>query len=79
MNVTISLKTNYTRIVWYVSIINGSNGSGKSYGHVYRIYYSDDNTYKVGVRNLASSQIKVHSIVRCVYVKNTAVQDLGDN
>lgn len=70
------MKSNYTRVVWYVSINNSTSGSGESYGHVYRIYYSSQNVYKVGVRNLSSSTIKITCIVRCVYVKNNFVQEL---
>ena len=77
--VTIPMQSGYTRVVWYVSVNNRDDGSGESYGNVYRIYYSDDNTYIVGIRNLSSSTIKIHAIVRCVYVKNSYIKDLGEH
>lgn len=72
IQVSVPVKTGYSRCVWTTRATNASSdGNGSSYACVYSTNLATNDDYvAVGVRNYANVSIKIRVSVRMMYVRN---------
>ena len=72
IQVSVPVKTGYSRCVWTARATNASsNGNGSSYACVYSTNLTaNDDHVDVGIRNYANVSIKIRVSVRMMYVRN---------